>query len=566
MVAGFRRYGAEGFFLRQSEAVNDQTFTPQDRSVEAGSDVRTFGAFTTGQPIEIRNVPGDGAVRQSFFEDYYNRIHFIPSVINFGPVAADVTRRFDLWNAWFKKVKLESITEIETDGTALDTDLTFLPVTYRPLALIEYDAIAFLDGPPKFEATYTFAFDTDERVDLTLTGERSRVLPLRPNWRESYTVELEYKTDVWTSRSGREQRRALRQTPRKTINFKASALRPDELRAFNRHMNIWQARTAVIPCEVQYAVTSAAILAGNTAFPLTSVPSWIQIGAPVFIEKQDRSERLVTQVASIVGSTVELEGVISFDMPAGSFIKHGQYGFLRDEMSSSRKTNFVAETDVSFDVTPGSELPLPTFEVGPDLDGRPVFDLRANWSKAPDVTYIRPRETLDYGFGLIQITTPIEFSSRSTQYLFSGRSAADMGRIENLFRAMRGRQGEFWYPSWENDLVMSRDAVEGTFTLEFDGDDVFNNYAGDTVHRAIALRLPNKQLVVNRMVEDVVFSEGKTVMTLAEAWPETYPKSTPISWLYLCRFSGDKLALEWETRTVGKCQATFLTLEALPNG
>lgn len=59
------------------------------------------------------------------------------------------------------------------------------------------------------------------------------VWPLRPNWRGSYAVTYQFATDILITRSGREQRRALRDAPRQQIKFTVTAAQ-DRFRALMR--------------------------------------------------------------------------------------------------------------------------------------------------------------------------------------------------------------------------------------------------------------------------------------------------------------------------------------------
>lgn len=61
-----------------------------------------------------------------------------------------------------------------------------------------------------------------------------------------YVVRREYKTEVLTARSGREQRRALRATPRKTVTFNTT-LSPANGRTYLRDLVTAQGRELILP-------------------------------------------------------------------------------------------------------------------------------------------------------------------------------------------------------------------------------------------------------------------------------------------------------------------------------
>lgn len=71
------------------------------------------------------------------------------------------------------------------------------------------------------------------------------IFPLSPNWDSSYTVGYEFKTEILDSGNGKEQRRALRQMPRVSVDFGAIAM-GDQRRALGRFMSK-QNRPALLP-------------------------------------------------------------------------------------------------------------------------------------------------------------------------------------------------------------------------------------------------------------------------------------------------------------------------------
>ena len=520
------------------------------------------GPLTNRQPIAISNNPQTGRKMRSFFDDYYNRVHVIPGAIDFGAVAVEVKRTFYLWNSWQKPVTLDVLLADGDEGLTL---AGLVPgAVLRPLGSYAYDAIAREDGPAQFNAAYTFRFDTGEVLPFNLTGERARLAPFGPNWRDNYRVTVEYKTEVLTSRSGREQRRALRQKSRKSVSFTATSQRA-ALRAFNRHMATWQNRVVIMPEEPRFVRTTADVPEGNTVFEVESVADWMSPGATVFA--RSLFGEVITEIEAVVGTTVTTASPIPHDMPAGAMFLLALYGRFGESMSSTRETSTVAETDVEFAVNPSSENRPVLRPLGPTLDGRPIFETKPNWKDRPKLTYLTQRETLDYGQGRVAVFTPVDFAARQYDFMFSTRGGSDDVRdLVELFDRCRGRAGEFYYPSWERDIVLEYDLIAGTRGMEFDGSAMFDQFEGDTVHRAVAIRLHDGTTVYNSLFEEPKFTDGKSVFTFRHDWPQTIRADEPlmVCWLYVSRFASDKITVEWFTREVAQVKATFQTLEDLP--
>src|SRR5690606_33643845 len=126
-----------------------------------------------------------------------------------------------------------------------------------------YTLTIYPDGPTTIDARFQFQLgqvsfqrftmmavanldDIADPVELHVTGTRAELWVLPPNWSQRYEESYEFLTDIFTSRSGKEQRRALRNTPRKSVSFQAMAY-DNELRWFNRMMAGHQANSFLLP-------------------------------------------------------------------------------------------------------------------------------------------------------------------------------------------------------------------------------------------------------------------------------------------------------------------------------
>src|SRR5690606_211575 len=154
-------------------------------------------------------------VAKSYSDHFFNAIFLIPASIDFGAVIADVTRTFFIWNAYLRPVDLEAVTASNTEGISL-TNPTPPPSTYKPLQFTQLSVTAHPHGPPPIHGRFNFVFDV-RTMALGLTGLRAEVWDMLPNWSGGDKVLNEDKSEIMSCRCGREQRRALRQTPRKWL-------------------------------------------------------------------------------------------------------------------------------------------------------------------------------------------------------------------------------------------------------------------------------------------------------------------------------------------------------------
>ena len=81
---------------------------------------RVLGGFeTTFNPNPTANTSGR---TRSFYDLFYNRIHYDPAVMRLGQLLNEQTRDVSVWNAFFEPRELRSVVEIDGEGLELGID------------------------------------------------------------------------------------------------------------------------------------------------------------------------------------------------------------------------------------------------------------------------------------------------------------------------------------------------------------------------------------------------------------------------------------------------------------
>lgn len=384
--------------------------------------------------------------------------------------------------------------------------------------------------------------------------------PFDVNWDSSYRITYAFKTDIIVKRAGGEQRRALRSTPRKSLEFTILAA-GDELRAFKRILATGQNMPIVMPEVTRRAATATASASGATELEIAGdMPAWLFAGAEVVLIAG--TDRRVAAVESIAGDTVTFADPVGA-WPAGTLVHPALTGFLADEISAPRASNAVALAGVQFDVEPASETYDPAgAEI--TLGGRDVFDLAPNWREKIDVKGKWPSELVDFGFGRIVRHRPVDFPTRLSQATYLRRDVAEAEALLDAFLRAKGKRGAFLLSTAEPDLVPIADLVSAASTFRVAGEDVFDAYAEDPVHAAIAVHLANGT-VLYRFVVSMAVDTGDTVVTVAGTWGQNVALADilAISWLLNTRFASDDMTIEWLTDSVAQAKLSFQSLPAV---
>ncbi len=524
------------------------------------------GALQVNQPI-----PGypatvfSGQRACTFFDDLYNRVYFFPSSVDFGAVTDTTSQTVVVWNSYLTDIALNSIQEENGEGISLSGPA--VPNTFLPLATATYEVIADVDGPATINTTYSFSFDPGGTFALEVTGTRAQLWPFEPNWRRPYQVGYEFKTSIITSHSGREQRRARRQTPRKTLEFTSTLKDRNALRQFQRLMTTWQQRSWVFPELTRRVRASVGMPANGIVMGFDAIPTWLAEGMAVVLRYRGVTE--LRTVEAIAATEVTFANSTATVWPAGTALHPGIAGFLDAQLQAPRQTNTVAEVQVRFSGDPGAEPPVDPPAAAVTLNGREVFLKRPNWAEQVGASAEHPVGTVDFEVGRIARYSPIDFPTFTHQATYVGLSSAQGEELLATYLRQRGQQGEFYMPTWEHDMAMARGVDQNTTSIRMQGTALFDAYADDTVHRAIALLLTDGSVLVRAVTDLTVVSDqfgDDTLFSISEPWTFGFePEQVVIAcWMPVWRFASDGLTMEWLSNTVAQAKLSMRTLEDLP--
>lgn len=414
---------------------------------------------------------------------------------------------------------------------------------------------------------YTLNFQDGPVDGVDVLGSRTKMWASYHNWRDSFKATYEFSTEILVSRSGREQRIAHRLVPRKTLTF-SRQLHGATFRALNDLLWSWQHRTFILPELTRKIVLEDGMVPGSTTLSISgTVPDWLQAEANVMLMYQDLQEIRVVQ--SVVGGVVTFKSATSTLWPEHTLLYYAVAGYLDASVQAPRKTNNTAVATLPFNVVPLSEPYIaPGNPTGPVLNGREIFDKRPNWASDIAVSTEHDVDTVDYGRGPVARFFPVPYGRMLRTHSFVSRSPEEAEAVLKFFHRQYGRQGEFYMPTWDADIVAAATANAGTQTLRIKGRIFYDAYWNSTVHKALVVRL-NSGDPIYRTINSITLvsdTEGlDTLITIDGTWPSEIraDNTVAISWLLAWRFASDLLTIEHLTTTVAQFQLAFQSLEDL---
>lgn len=544
---------------------------PEFEDVQAPWEVLASSNVASG--LLDRNLPTtfqtrviSGSVRRrSTFDDYYNRIWLIPSVIDFGSLSSTQTALFTVWNAYLTPIEISSIDEPSDPSLTLSAPA--VGVQYKPLQVRTGSLIASQDGDPSVDALFTFVFDNADYATMSVVGTRARFWEFAPNWDEGMDVTLEYRTEVQTSHKRKETRIAGRQTARKTVEYQ-SIVPQRVFRSMLGFMNSNQNRLTMVPEFSRGAHLAFDVAAGTAEIEVEETVDWLVVGQTVTLYAGGiagyRSD--LRKIISVTGNVAELSAAVDGDWSAGSKVYPVVSGYLSKSISASMLNNNTARLSISLEVSPGSE---PVIDPGaPEFtfDGRELFLKRPDWSSTPTVNFESIRNDVDYGIGRTAHFFPVDFNSRMSKATYLGRDREDAEAFIRFFRRQMGQQGEFFMPTYTEDMIVKGSVDSLAFTLRVEGDSIARDFDDLSVYRHIIIFFNNGTHLIRRVETVGVINDIEGVdsgLVMSETWGIDFEADDVLlaCWLPLWRFASDSLAISWLTDEVAQFAVNLKSLE-----
>lgn len=380
----------------------------------------------------------------------------------------------------------------------------------------------------------------------------TELFPFRPNWTDGVEVRTSHKTDVFTSRSGREQRRALRMTPRRTVTY-SSVTVGDELVRFQRLMGTKSNQEFNMPDWSRFVRTHG-IEQGASHFTVRELGvEWLSNDTTIAVVEGERI--LIATITMVEGYTVEVNQPIGQTFSPAAVVRPVFVGMLGG-LTSVTNTSTVASVRVVFDVRPGSVANSEEMFTPFLLAGQEVFGFAWNWAETVTCDYQWDVEKVDFQRGVTTTYTPVDFGT-VTQKATIVRQDDAIGSVLRFLERAKGRRAQFWFPSGTADITLMSDAASGATALVVEGSDLYDKFAGDPVYSGLAIHTTDGRRVF-RKINSITLASGNSVLNLNSPLSFALPTAlvAKISWLRPSRFASDDQSIEYLTDNVVQLQIT----------
>jgi len=516
------------------------------------------GTFATTQPVEEnpKSLVGYRGLAQfgmgGFGGFFYNRIQITPGVIDFGNLMTPIVREAEVWNAYLVSQTVESMTEVGTTGLIMESAFD-IPGQLLPLQHASFFITATLNGPNEIDASYTWTI-SGEDYSVYVYGNRVVVFPFLPDWYESVIDELSWLTTVERSYGGDEQRRSLRDIPRRKTEYTVTVNSPGDSQYLENAIFGWQSRQFAVPLPTEGSRLTAPASIGSITASLDTIGKGIYPGQVLlFLAGVQQFESV--EIESVSAGSVTLVRPIANAWPQGTRVFPTELAHLANQQDLTRLSDYYISARMSWQFSVSdSAANIPVVAATQFYRSQEVWLLRPDWSSAPSFTYDNP--FISHGDGDMGIinweeTTLFTGIVRQHRWTLKGRSEAEAFRA--FLGRRNGRRVPCWVPSWNTDFFMveSAAATSSSITVRDNGYRSFS--AGSEVRQDIAIFLKGNPVPIMRRVLLVADNfNGTVALNLDSAVGQSFEVAdvSRICLLGLYRLGSDSVSIQWRTDSI----------------
>lgn len=530
----------------------------------------SVGTLAENRPIVPlrRELPAQRL--RSYYDDYYNRTWVLPAIIDLGAIANDIVIPLTIWNA--REETGISLLSMTLSGlvSGVEYQGDSFPRGVKALEIVSYTLTVSAEGDATINGFLNVGTTvSSEAIAVPISGNRAFLWDVSfwPNWATPVRVSYEYLTEIITSRKGYEQRIAHRQNPRKTIEFEVTAIdsTSPKHREFRNLIRRVQNRPWVVPEWPRRAYLTQD--AGDMDFRVhvESVPPWLYGGRQVIV-----TDGVMAKLMTVMNAS---QGVVNFSYPLGVAWKAGARVtpvltcYLPDSLGGKVFAPFASGHSITAKQFPGDE-DAAAFDpgmAGALLDGREVFTFKPDFKSEFSIESLWPVDTTDFGTGLIDRTTVIDFPAQTFKMSSWSRTFAEVDSVRQFFTRMCGRQKEFWMPSFEVDALPRTPATHGESRLRICDLEAYALFQNGSFGGAVRIVLDNDSVLYLKVanvsrVSDYLGSDS--MLSFTDFLPQDIGPDNivVINFMSLARFGTDVLAVEWETMDIGRYDLAVQTV------
>ena len=512
---------------------------------------------TSGDEPE-QNTPftEPGVQIRTSFDDWYYRIHVLPSRIALGNIAGDSAREIVVWNAYLSPATLESVDLTPDQGVDFSSGPA-APYTVGPLEELRYTLKVSVTGPSSLDATATWVID-GVAYEVPITGQRTVLFGFRPNWSTRVQETFEWRNTLTTTYSGYEQVMSTRTEPRRYLEY-AFRLHQRDARMLDTALFGWTGRVFGLPWWPERTpLTQVAAAGASVLFLNTAGRSFAPNGAAVLYLSAVDYEML--DILEVLPDRLVLKNSLTRLWPASSRVYPVLPSIPGAEIATTRAVPSHIDGSVRFVVSPtDSTLNLPDMPPAALYRGEELYTGETNWRAPLGISVQSRRKDVDGQNGPIRIRRKSDAPLVVRGFSWLAKTRDDVWSLLALLARRKGRRVPLWMPSGAEDFKMVDDVLGGQNFIRVERSEHGRLIGTNDARRDVVLLLRDGTAIPRRVL--AVEDEGRdSLVTFTDSFPLPIRRQDVkrVSYLGLYRLGADAFTLSWVTGAVAEVDVNLV--------
>ncbi|PAU86337.1 hypothetical protein CK507_15970 [Pseudomonas sp. WN033] len=514
-----------------------------------------FGALEEHFPISAHGYSVSGYAAGAYSGDYYHRIHISPFQLDLGNVVSAQTQDVFLWNAFLEPRTLVDI--VGTEEGVLVSGHPAPPLLFPALQELTWQVTVTPDGQPVLDTLVAWLFENGAAPGLRITANRIIAWSFAPDWGEGIRERFEWLTDVMTSETYAQQRRALRTAPRRELGA-PMYVEGRERQMLDLALFGWGSRVWALPIWPDIQLLEQSVPVDSLRINCATQYLDFREGGLAMLRGESAFQFEVVEVESVDAAGLDLKRGTQQAWPAGSRLYPARPAQLTRQPELIRLTDTIDEAEVQFLILEPSDCD--TLTALPTYRGWPVLDVRPDESEDLTRQYERMLVTLDSRTAL-----PLVSDIPGRAMPVTGWRWIDMGRAARhwyrcLLYTLRGQQAAVWVPTHADDLTLVDTVSDAATTI-----DVLNvGYSrfgqARPGRRDIRIELVDGQVFYRRITgaSEITADIERLAIDVALGVAVEPDKVTRICWMALSCGASDSAEIDHVTDSEGVASASLV--------
>lgn len=515
-----------GFSIRNFKGGNDPVYG------DVGSNTRTYPTSTsTG-----------GYLPNDWKEIYVDKLIIGISSPNFGVVVGNVDRTLTIESTYSVDKTLNSITV--PSGFEI-TPAPSYPITISPKSVYTYTIRATATGPATVSnETITLTFADQTLVISGISALRSVLIKHRPL--NNLGEELEWKTVIHQSLSGKEQRSGVRRYPRQILIMEIETAQGSEDMVLSHLLAFWQPKSVVIPIWFEpMALTAAASIGATTISVDETRYADVRDGGLVALVQGNEAKEIIEVEShtqdSITFSTPLQNAYTTLDeaFPAHPCTMQSDIVGLRHKTAIHRDTIVFEVIDNAANIADASAFS--------SLNSKPFLDEPNEIEGSQQaIRHFTRMATLDSETGRKTNRSVWPYGRKGFTKTWKTLDRQGLWEKRQLLHYLEGMRASFYYPSFTKDLIPVEDIASGVATLNIQNVGFATNTGGLSPYNQIRVVKTDGTTIERAISSASEVDESTETISVDSNWGENVAQASisRIEILHLCRLDTDRVQIK----------------------